>query len=121
MRAAREVSGLQGHSEGVATDAAVLAAIPSNSPAEVLSAARLRFLPRLVRHAPPVLLAMLASGDPANRGHWKGALAADLDWLAEHSELRFSSGPEERVAQACESAAADPKAWRPRREKPCMS
>ena len=89
MRAAREVSGLHGHLEGMATDAAILAAIPSNSPSEVLSAARLRFLPRLVRHAPPVLLALLATGDPANRGHWKGALAADLAWMADHAGLQF--------------------------------
>ena len=43
---------------------------------------RLKFLPRLQRHAPPILCAMLATDDAEDPTSWKGALAADYRWMA---------------------------------------
>ena len=82
MRVLREVAGLQDHREGMATDAAVVAAIPAHTAAEVLAAARLRCLPRLLEYGPPVLLALLSGGSAESPSQWKGALAADLAWLS---------------------------------------
>ena len=107
----REVAGLQDYREGMATDAAVVAAIPANTAAEILSAARLKFLPRLLKHGPAVLLALLSSGDAAAPAQWKGALAADLAWLGIHSSVKFAADPEARVEEACAMAAAGHKRW----------
>ena len=111
MRMLREVAGMHDHREGMATDAAIVAAVPANTPAEALSVARLRFLPRLVVHAPPALLALLARGDAASPVQWKGALALDLAWLGRHTGEAVSGDPEERLHAACGQAAAGPRAW----------
>ena len=48
-----------------------------------LRIARLRYLPRLILHAPTVLLRFLDANQKTD-GSWHKLITEDLDWLYEH-------------------------------------
>ena len=93
-------------------------ATPSSSPVfqpntatELVRAARLKFLPRLLLHGPPVLVALLSHGDAACMRDWKGRLVDDLRWLRGHTDGELQGDGEELLQSACAAACASKHTW----------
>ena len=64
----------------------VLHCIERLPPSALLTVARLRYFPRLLRHAPiPYLASLQAAGSEA--GTWTRELTGDLEWLSAHTTI----------------------------------
>ena len=112
MQLGRSARGLRRGLEGNIPDAEVEATSTGPTVAEQISIERLKFLPRLVAHAPPILCAMLATDDAEDPTAWKGALAADYRWMAAQLGWPAPATAEAALAEAERHASESPKQWR---------
>ena len=113
MRLNRDITDLRSQPEHQYNDGTVLARGPFNTPEECIAVARLRLLPRLLRHGPECLLALLRTGNPMSPRDWIGAVAGDVGWMLQHLGGRNfeQEADNQRLLWASTEAYDRPKAW----------
>lgn len=111
----RDVTGTHSTDTLHVSDEDAVVAGPFNTPAEAVTVARLRALPRLLEHGPACLLALLRTGNPEDANCWIGAVASDIVWMHLHAGIPAPSpAAGERLARASEDARRAPGQWRAR-------
>ena len=85
---------------------------PANTATELVRAARLNFLPRLLLHAPASLRALVGRTDPANTTTWLGALVEDIAWLRSLTGSAPIADRTELLRDSCERASNAEQRWR---------